>query len=574
MAIGCGMACPCHSASADKNMGKKAEYGRGHQEFLDYVQFIVAHPSYAEMPDLYTDDGDIQWEAPSNRQTGKYKDTHHKRRDWWRRKAIEIGIDPNSPHWISRAAKTLHPTKDKPCKKCGRLMNIRYAYPAYLLLKRIRQLDYIDESFPLDPLEHIRDLITRLVEQIGERVFDDLPTLLKAGSVTIPSLEPKLEVWLAWINDVYIPSEPSTLSPGAMSNAPDRLDGFHSFNRCCRGEADKGRSRENLQSYTTDRRVFEYWVDGDWVAADRLMGLIRSAPLLQKAPCLNNHPGPCAADHIGPISLGFAHRPEFQLLCRQCNSAKNNRMWRSDVALLRTAEERGERVSSWYSQRLWDLRKKDVVSEETALRLSKLLRDNRHTVMFFLDRISKEGHLTFLATFLGLPYADYDVTFVDLRIEGHVTHFADLEHSRRATKYASEQKARRLRVAFTALRDYVRKENRNAFVISDDDIERRISAALNELEKKPKEIVELDRELLAVITAEAVWNEERARELVGRIPSLTVESDSFTSAKRLLREAMDIVAQRLSDMWGHERYVRTAKDDIDFSPLPQSNGEA
>ncbi|WP_250551869.1 hypothetical protein, partial [Escherichia coli] len=29
-------------------------------------------------------------------------------------------------------------------------------------------------------------------------------------------------------------------------------------------------------SYVTDRRVFEYWVDGDWVAADRLMGQVRT----------------------------------------------------------------------------------------------------------------------------------------------------------------------------------------------------------------------------------------------------------------------------------------------------------
>ncbi|HFL9475791.1 TPA: Alw26I/Eco31I/Esp3I family type II restriction endonuclease, partial [Escherichia coli] len=61
-----------------------------------------------------------------------------------------------------------------------------------------------------------------------------------------------------------------------MANPPDRFDGFHSFNRCCRSIADKGRTKENLKSYVTDRRVFEYWVDGDWVAADRLMGQVRT----------------------------------------------------------------------------------------------------------------------------------------------------------------------------------------------------------------------------------------------------------------------------------------------------------
>ena len=32
------------------------------------------------------------------------------------------------------------------------------------------------------------------------------------------------------------------LSPGAMSNPPDRLDGFHTYNLCCRSKQDTGRS--------------------------------------------------------------------------------------------------------------------------------------------------------------------------------------------------------------------------------------------------------------------------------------------------------------------------------------------
>ena len=32
-----------------------------------------------------------------------------------------------------------------------------------------------------------------------------------------------------------------------MGNPPDRLDGFHSYNNCCRPTADKGRSDENMK---------------------------------------------------------------------------------------------------------------------------------------------------------------------------------------------------------------------------------------------------------------------------------------------------------------------------------------
>jgi len=64
-----------------------------HTSFIAYMKKIVTHPNYLGMPDAIKEDGKIQWEAPSNRQSGKFKDTHHKRRDWWRKKSQEIGID-------------------------------------------------------------------------------------------------------------------------------------------------------------------------------------------------------------------------------------------------------------------------------------------------------------------------------------------------------------------------------------------------------------------------------------------------------------------------------------------------
>lgn len=542
-------------------MARKAEYGRGHKAFLDYVHFIVEHPNYAGMPDIFMDNGDIQWEAPSNRQGGKFKDTHHRRRDWWRAKATEIGIDPSAPHWISRTAKAVHPTKKKPCKNCGRVMDIRYTYPSAVLLRRIAGLPYIDESFPRDPLEHILDLVTRLVEQFGDRVFGSLPSLLAASSIEVPALPPELDNWLTWIENEYIESEPSTLSPGAMSNAPDRLDGFHSFNLCCRSKTDPGRSRENLQSYTTDRRVFEYWVEGDWVAADRLMGAIRSDDAMKMERCLNDHSGPCSADHIGPISLGFMHRPQFQLLCKNCNSAKNNRMLFRDVRHLMRVGESGEDVASWYCRSLWELRKGSVHDNETALRLSKLLRDNRHTFMRLLERIADAGHFVFLTTFLGLKYARKNVEFVNLGVEDHITRFDDLVYTDRVTKYAVEQQARRLRVAFAALREYVQKETRNAFVISTDETEQLIRDALCELNGSPAQIKRLDQELREVLSQE-VPSEENLRSLAKKLDGIGNGPAQFAMAGRKLQRAMDLVAAELAGLWDDERYVRAPLEEF------------
>lgn len=541
-------------------MARKPDYGRGPKAFLDYARSIVEHPNYAGMPDVYMDNGDIQWEAPSNRKSGKHKDTHHRRRDWWRKRASDVGVNPNAPHWISRVAKLIHPTKKKPCKNCGRVMDIRYAYPSATLLQRIERLEFVDESFPLDRLEHITSLVTRLVEQFGDQAFAALPRLLGTSSIKVPTLPQRLENWLVWIEKEYMPSEPSTLSPGAMSNAPDRLDGFHSFNLCCRSKSDPGRSRENLQSYTTDRRVFEYWVEGDWVAADRLMGLIRSDKRLKSETCVSGHPGPCSADHIGPISLGFVHRPEFQLLCRACNSAKNNRMSARDVRHLIAAENRGEQVASWYCKALWDRRKQHVVDDETALRLSKVLRDNRHTFMRILERIAKAGHFSFLATLLGLECAQHDIEFRNLRVEDHLTRIDELVHSPRTTKYAVEQQARRLRVAFDALWDYVGKENRNAFVITSDAIEQAIRNAICELDASDNAEKGLDKELEDVLSAE-VSSDEALRAVVVKVPKPREQPAAFVRARQSLERAMDLVAAELSALWDDERYVRAPMDE-------------
>jgi Alw26I/Eco31I/Esp3I family type II restriction endonuclease len=543
-------------------MGKKSEYGSGNLAFIEYTEYIAVDPAYDGMPDVRGVAGTIQWEAPSNRTGGMFKDTHQNRLEWWRRKAVSIGLNPSAGgSWISRVAKTIHPTKMKPCKRCGRIMTIRYAYPSLNLLKRISKLPYVDESFTLDTNEHIAELITRMLDRFGEQVFASLPKLLVTPGRVIPKLPARLDDWLAWLDAEYIPSEPSLLGPGAMSNAPDRFDGFHSFNRCCRGTADPGRHKLNMQSYATDRRAFEYWVDGDWVAANRLMGLVRSDGALRQEACFNGHPGPCSADHIGPISLGFAHRPEFLLLCTACNSSKNNRMYAHDVEHLIRVEAAGEKVASWYSQALWDARKGSVDSNEMALRLSKVLRDNRHTVMDLLYRIEQAGHYVFLTSRLELSRADHSPTFENLRAGGHITRYDSITQVSRENTYVLEQKARRLRVAFEALEDYHSKPTRNSFIISTPEIEQSVQEALDMLAASPQEVLDMNLELRAALSVE-VPSEETLRQIASRLPAVLALGAGFPAVQAKLNEAMALVAQRLSDMWTEDRYVRAVADDL------------
>lgn len=127
------------------------------------------------------------------------------------------------------------------------------------------------------------------------------------------------------------------LGPGAMSNFPDRYDGFHTYNRCCRATQDKGRSKENLKSYTKDRRAYEYWSDGNIHAANQFMG--------------SSFFDGISADHIGPISLGFVHDPRYlQPMSSGDNSSKRDRLQVVDIErIIETEQRTGVYPMSWQS---------------------------------------------------------------------------------------------------------------------------------------------------------------------------------------------------------------------------------
>lgn len=531
-----------------EDYGSKGE--RWSTEFVKYMKAIVTHPVYANMPDAVNEEGKIQWEAPSNRSGGKYQHTHQRRRTWWQAKAEEIGININVDQWISRTAKTIHPTGEKPCKRCGQILRIGYAYPKAGLMLRLRK--HFGEEFSVSPLETIDAIVQRAFDIHGTRVINEFSKILSTSSILVPEFGDKLDALMAWIEDEYIPKESSLLSPGAMSNAPDRLDGFHSFNRCCRGVADKGRSSANLRSYTTDRRVFEYWSEGDWIAADRLMGLIRT--LFSSEPTADGGSLP-TADHIGPLSLGFCHRPQFRLLSKVANSAKNNRMTFEDVADLIRDESKGAQVVSWHAKDLWDLRKLDVKSDENALRLSKMLRDNQRNAMMLLSFLLDNGCFAFLIYLLELRHADFNVDFIGLRIETFRTEFDEIIKRRRDTKYAIEQKARRLRIGFESLRSYREKENRHLFLVDEPSLRSAAMEVMEFLKSEGKEFNDLDSRIKSILLPKSgSILENDLRDLVAILP--TEEIPVFEIAKTMLKSQMNSVAVSISKLWDDDRYLR------------------
>jgi Alw26I/Eco31I/Esp3I family type II restriction endonuclease len=523
-------------------------------EFVKYMKAIVTHPVYSGMPDAIKDDGKIQWEAPSNRSGGKYQFTHQKRREWWQNKAQEVEIDINSDKWISKTAKQIHPTGEKPCKRCGQTLRIAYSYPKKNLIKRIHKK--FGEDFEVLTLETITEIVQKAIDLFGTKCIPSFQEILKTSHIEVPDFGTDSDSFLLWIEDEYIPSEPSLLSPGVMSNAPDRFEGFHSFNLCCRGKADQGRSVDNLKSYTTDRRVFEFWSDGDWVAADRLMGLVRT--VLKNEPCADGGEGTPTADHIGPLSLGFCHRPQFRLLSREANSAKNNRMTLEDVNNLIISESKGIQVASWYAIPLWDLRKSDVDDEEKALRLSKMLRDNQRNAMLLLTNLLDIKAYTFLTYLLDLSCADFKIDYKNLSAENFITTYDELVKSARDTKYATEQKSRRLRIGFEALRSYREKENRHLQIIEEKSLLENVQK-VSDILSKDNPYKKLDENIEGIIFPKAGSIQEmKLRALIPEIPNGRI--DLYDEIIKILTMHMGNVAQAISNNWNDDRYVRNNFD--------------
>ena len=534
--------------------------------FLQYEEEIVNDPVYAGMPDLRHDDGTIQWEAPSNRGSGVFQFSHDKRYQWWINKASEVGINTSEDKWISKVAKKIHPTKLHPCKVCGRIMDIRYCYLSANFMKRVKKLPFYDEQVDMDEITHITDFIASFTDTYGDKAYDALPELLKCSQVkSIPTLPHDLSSWTDWINSEYIPKEPSMLGPGAMSNAPDRLDGFHTYDRCCRPTADKGRSKENLASYSTDRRAFENWSDGNWIQANKLMGYINSNSELKKQQCANHstgsfHPRPCSADHIGPISLGFSHRPEFQLLCKPCNSAKNNRMYYSDVQHLISVEEGGSTVTTWYAAPIWQRCKQKVYDKESALKLSRIMRDNRNIAMMLLADFVKHDEFLFLLTLLNLNYADYDYEIdpATLNVNNQIVTVQFI--SKPSTlRYVNIQKIRKIRVAFSSLIDYANKENRNGFMYTNDEIEHLKQQAFSTLSSVNTFLSNKNKDLKSAISNEATTDTDLEIFLQNIDYTELLDVPQFKDVKNLLVKIMSIVADALSSKWDDSRYSR----DID-----------
>ena len=416
-----------------------------HKDFIDYMKFIVGHKNYASMPNKFKPNGKINWVSPSDK----------KRAEWWDKKKRLMRCNDRA-----EVARKIFPVELKSlrlCQICGKKMNIHYVYPNKNTLKRLNSFA-IGKKF-----EHCEEDIYQIYDILEGRFGKDVFKLF----IQVFDIPPEIKITKPSLLEFIITERTTRLSPGVMGDAPDRLDGFHSYNACCRPEEDTGRHRSNLARYTQDRRAYENWAGGNWNLANRLMGEFGKYKKRIECPeCKKVRK--LTADHIGPISLGFTHRSRFNPLCRVCNSKKNNRILFQDVQLLLKHERKKEKVVSWHSKYIWDLLKNRIRNQADALKLSKMMRFNLHHALIVFSLISENGHNEFLKQFLHPEYSFFDYKFID---------FHPLSGSKKTVKKplnsANKRKnaERYLRISFESLEDYKNVVNRNTKIWKSDEVD-------------------------------------------------------------------------------------------------------
>lgn len=419
------------------------------KEFIKYQEDIVKSKNYEGIPFKRKSDGSIVWLATKQTEIGKG------RIEWARKKAEEFGINTNEDGWMAKTMYEVHPTKMKPCQTCGKYLNLNYVYASKSFIKAIyKEFAYIDDDYEITEITDINQIIKILLDSDYELNYIK-EFLIDKFKIKELDLNSNIDEIVEACIEKCKYGTCKYLGPGAMSNFPDRLDGFHSYNRCCRSKEDKGRHKENMDSYNKDRRAYEYWSDGNISLANKYM----------KSQYFKG----ATADHIGPISLGFKHESVFmQKATASENSAKRDRISKEDIRKLINLERKYDNNSmSWYGEILWSFIKdnyKNLDIED----IRNALKQNVHNYMEILYTIKVNGGTEFLYEELIKPkerYFEYNYKFNE---NGYAT---AIEEKIKTDLYDKEI-ARLYRVSLESIDEYHSKENRNLkFDLNNEQLE-------------------------------------------------------------------------------------------------------
>ena len=407
-----------------------------HPKFIEYMEFIVSHANYNGLPIKRDAGGALKWIATAKSEVGE------SRIEWAKARAKKLGI-PIEAGVYAKVMYAIHPTKMKACQICGVEMSISYIYPNANFVKAIKKVFPVE----VDVYDSIYDVWDTIVE-LGSDIDALISLVNEKFETDFTSSDSKDDI-ISKCEKLCRLGGKSHFGPGAMSNFPDRYDGFHTYNRCHRSLEDKGRSAENMKTYTRDRRAYEYWSDGNIHAANRFMG----SSIFKGA----------SADHVGPISLGFIHDPRYlRVMSGSDNSAKRDRLSEDIIKeVLKIYQATNVYPMSWYSSEIWEYIVQNYQSEPgriaTDYRIA--LKKSMSNFMYILKQIIDSGDtgVNFLVKMLIVPKKRdflFDYTFDALgNIKG--------SSARNITDRAGGEFVRFTRIALDAVREFNDKENRN-----------------------------------------------------------------------------------------------------------------
>ncbi|ODJ51996.1 hypothetical protein BFR38_03165 [Brochothrix thermosphacta] len=436
-----------------------------HPKFISYIEQIIHHKNYKDLPIRLKKNGAPLWIAAKKSKTDN---TGIKRTEWADKKAYELGFQ-NSIKKYADTMFAIHPTKKKVCQWCGEIMDLHYIYPTKNTIK------YFQKNFKYvyDKYDSIYDIVIKLPE------FEKEIKKYLSAKASLSEIDKNSS-----IDDVIIATEfacrmegKSIFSPGAMSNFPDRFDGFHSYNLCCRKSKDKGRHDNNMATYNKDRRAYEYWSDGNIAAADQLM---RNPSLFQGM----------SADHIGPISLGFIHDPIYiQPMSSSNNSAKRDRLYDDDIKKLIYLENiSGKSPASYFAIVIWEFIKNDYTYNNKSHSLEWYRMILKQNMMNFMESIwillDTENTLTIKKFFIDNFFENKYNCYFKYRYEFNDNGTIKTQYIRNITESAKQEFNRFVRISFESVADFHLKSGTNRKISSDLSIDE-----INELKKIQKNIL-------------------------------------------------------------------------------------
>ena len=406
------------------------------KEFLEYEEIIANHQNYKGLPITKGKDGKYNWIAKAQSEIGK------QRKAWAEAKGKELGIYNNTDGFYAKVMLEIHPTKTKPCQICGKSMSLYYHYPNANLVKALKK----KFGYECNVYESIYDVCNSLKKQgvTENKIIDFLKDKCKLDDDYTD-----LETLICHCELKCRGGLSKMLGPGAMSNFPDRYDGFHTYNRCCRSTEDKGRSRENLKTYGKDRRAYEYFSDGNIHAADRFM----NSKFFEGK----------SADHIIPVSLGGVHDSHYlQPMPTGDNSSKRDRLVKDDVLKAIEIEKTSkQKAVSWFVSDLWEFLKNNVhcFSQTDFENFRVCLKQNMTDFLNVLCKIKEldnEIGIHFITEMLIKPKHKYFEIDYEFNADGSYK-----EKERHITERASEEFERMKRISLDSLDEYKSKDNRN-----------------------------------------------------------------------------------------------------------------